>query len=179
MKDRYNLLILDALEYFINNPNDEIHLRGFSRKLNMSLNSIQRFLNLFLREGLIKEQKKANLRYFRANLDSIVFRNIKITYSLKKIQDSNLLNFLKERYSNVVLFGSIAKGVDDTESDLDMVCIGNKKKYDLYEFEKKLGREINLHVFDLEQWSKTKMNNKAFYQDVISNGINLIGEKII
>src|SRR3989344_2496171 len=104
MKDRYNLLILDALEYFINNPNDEIHLRGFSRKLNMSLNSIQRFLNLFLREGLIKEQKKANLRYFRANLDSIVFRNIKITYSLKKIQDSNLLNFLKERYSNVVLF---------------------------------------------------------------------------
>ena len=89
------------------------------------------------------------------------------------------MNFLKERYSNVVLFGSIAKGVDDTESDLDMVCIGNKKKYDLYEFEKKLGREINLHVSDLEQWSKTKMNNKAFYQDVISNGINLIGEKII
>jgi len=176
MINGYNPLILTALEFFINNPYEEIHLREFSRRLKISVNSAQRFLSLFLKECLIKEQRRANLRYFRANLDSIVFKNVKITYSLKKIQDSGLINFLKDKFTYVVLFGSVAKGLDDKDSDLDIVGIGNKRKYDIYEFEKKIGKEITLQVFSLEQWKKAKSENKAFYQDVISTGINLIGE---
>ena len=176
MINRYNLLVLNALEFFINSPYEEIHLREFSRKLKISINSAQRFLTLFLKEGLIKEQRRANLRYFKANPDSIVFRSIKITYSLKKIQDSELIDFLKSKFTNVILFGSVARGLDDKNSDLDIICIGNKKKYDIYKFEKKLSKEINIQIFDSEQWQKTKAENKAFYQDIISTGINLIGD---
>lgn len=175
MKKGYNLLVLDALKFFIENPYEEIYLRGFSKKLKISVNSAQRFLNLFLKEELVKEERKANLRYFKANLDSIVFRNIKITFSLKEIQDSGLLDFLKSNFSNVVLFGSVAKGIDERTSDLDLVCIG-KQKILLQGFEKKLNKIINVKFFTFNEWKKTKEKNKAFYQDVISEGINLIGE---
>ena len=170
-----NLLVLKALEFFVENPYLEIYLREFGRKLKISPNSAQRFLNLFLEQGFISEFRKGNLRYFKANLNSIVFRNIKITFSLKKIEDSGLLTVLKENFSNVVLFGSLSKGTDDKNSDVDILGIGLKKEMDLSEFEKKLGRRIDLHLFTLVQWKEQKKKNKAFYQDVIT-GINLIEE---
>jgi len=176
-KDVYGLLVLRALEFFIENPYEEIYLREFSRKLKISPNTAQRFLDLFLKEDFINEEKKANLRIFKANLDNIVFRQIKITYSIKKIRNSGLIDFLKEKFSSVILFGSIAKGLNEDKSDIDLVCIGKDiKKINSYDFEKKLKKEINLHIFSRGKWKKQATENKAFYQDIIVDGINLIGE---
>jgi len=175
MEDKYNLLVLKALEFFIENPYEEIYLRDFSRRLEISPNSAQRFLDLFLKENYLKEERKGNLRIFKANIDNLVFRYIKKTYSIKKIEDSGIIDYLKKICSQVVLFGSTAKGLDDKTSDIDLVCIGREKP-DIRIFEKKLKKEINLHVFTLSQWRKQKLDNKAFYQDIITTGINLIGE---
>jgi len=179
MKKGYNLLVLNALGFFVENPYEEIHLREFSRRLKISVNSSQRFLGLFLNEGLIKEEKKANLRYFKANLDSIVFRNIKITISLKKLENSGLIGALKEIVSYAVLFGSMAKGFDDFKSDIDLVCIGSNAKEIkdiIVKYQEKIDKEIIPHIFSWPEWKKQANANKAFYQDVISTGINLIGE---
>lgn len=176
MKKGYNLLVLNALEFFVENPYEEIHLREFSRKLRISPNSAQRFLNLFFNQKFILEFRKANLRYFKANIDSIVFRKLKLTFSLKKIEDSGLINYLRERFPQVILFGGVAQGIDDSQSDIDIICIGIKKHIELHQFEKKLKKEINIHIFNMAQWKIQKSENKAFYQDVISTGVNLIGE---
>jgi len=180
MKKRYNLLIFGALEFFIKNPYDEIYLREFSRKLKISPNSAQRFLDLFLGEGFIKEEKKANLRYFKANLDNQVFRYIKKTYSIKKLIDSGLINSLNKEASHVVLFGSIAQGLDDKKSDIDLLIISsdkNKVNNILSDFQKKINKEINSQVFSWAEWKKQAKINKAFYYDVIIKGIGLVGEK--
>jgi len=180
MKKRYNkmnLLILKALRFFVENPYREVYLREFVRELKISPNTAQRFLDLFVKENLLKEKRKANLRYFKANLENKVFRYIKITFSIKNIMDSGLIDYLKkEKFSNVVLFGSVAKGEDDDRSDIDLVCIGSKKRLELEKFYNKLKREINVHIFTLAEWKRQKQENKAFYQDVISTGINLVGE---
>jgi predicted nucleotidyltransferase len=183
MKKRYNnnsffedILILKCLGFFFENPYEKIHLREFSRRIKVSLNTSQRFLNYFLEQGFIQESREANLRYFKANLKSLTFKHLKIAFSLKKMEDSKLIDYLSERFPQIVLFGSIAKGVDDVNSDIDIVCIGIKKELDLFEFNKKLKREINVHFFSLAQWKKQKQENKAFYHDVILTGINLIGE---
>lgn len=176
MKKGYNLLVLKALNFFIENPYEEIHLREFSRQLKISLNSAQRFLDLFLREKFIHEFRRANLRYFKSNLDSIVFRNIKLTSSLKLLEDSGLVKYLEKKFSQIILFGSLARGLDNLESDIDILCIGKKQELEIYEFEKKLKKEINIHTFSLTQWKKQKLENKAFYQQIISTGVSLIGE---
>lgn len=176
MKNRYNMLVFEALRFFIENPHQEIHLREFSRKTKISLNSAQRFLSLFLDKDFITEERKANLRYFKANLESIVFKHIKKTYSLQILMESGLIDYLKNAdFTFVTLFGSVARGEDDSKSDIDLVCIGGKQQ-NLYEFERRLKKEINTHFFSWAEWRKQKDKNKAFYQDVISQGINLIGE---
>ena len=175
MLNGYSLPVLNALNFFVENPYEEIHLREFSRKLKISPNSAQRFLNLFLKECFVIDERRANLRYFKANTNSIVFRNIKITFLLRKIQNSGMIGCLQNNFSNVILFGSSAKGLDDSKSDLDLVCIG-KTKISFEKFEKKLKRIINAKFLNLNEWKKIKENNKAFYQDVISEGINIVGE---
>jgi predicted nucleotidyltransferase len=178
MKKRYkeSVLILNSLRFFVENPYKEVYLREFGREIKISPNTAQRFLNLFLKEGFVKESRKANLRYFQANLDSISFRHIKIVFSLKELEGSGIVDYLKEKFPQVVLFGSVAKGLDDNKSDIDLVCIGIDKKLDLFEFQKKLKKEISVHVFSMSEWKKQKEKNRAFYQEVISLGINLIGE---
>ena len=109
-KEGFNLLVFKALKFFIENPYEEIHLRGFSRKLRISPNTAQRFLSLFFKENLINEERKANLRYFKANHENLVFRHIKKSYSMKLLTDSGLLEYLKEnKFSNIVLFGRLAE----------------------------------------------------------------------
>jgi len=173
-------LVLKALEFFVENPYVEVYLREFSRKLKISPNTAQRFLDGFVREGFVTEFKRGNLRYFKANLDSVVFRQIKVIFSLRKIERSGMVESLKKRgVVSLVLFGSVARGENDRESDLDLVAIGdkgNELKRIVREFEGKIGMEINLHVFTFSEWKKQKRNNVAFYQDVVAHGISLIGE---
>jgi predicted nucleotidyltransferase len=179
MKKGYNLLVLNALKYFVENPYNKIHLREFSRNLKISPNSANRFLDLFLKEGFVIEERIANLRYFKANLESVSFRQLKKLFCVKKIEDSGLLNELKDFCFSLVLFGSCSKGLDDENSDMDFVIITkneNKVKTIFKKYEKKFNREVSLHIFTSLKWKKQKVENKAFYQDVVSNGINLIGE---
>ncbi len=177
-KDNHNLLVLEALRFFIENPYSEVYLREFAKKMDINANTAQRFLDFFLSENLVVEERKANLRYFKSNLENLFFRQIKIAYSIKKIVDSGLMDLLEENnFSSVVLFGSVAKGEDDKNSDIDIVCIGPNKKINTIDVQKKLGKELNAHFFTYAEWKKQAKLNKAFYSDAISTGINLIGEK--
>ena len=60
----------------------------------------------------------------------------------------------------IVLFGSVASGTYHEESDIDIFIHGKYKLVGLYEYEKKLGHEINL-LFeeDLKQLSKGLLGN--------------------
>jgi len=184
MKNRYDisneLLILRALSFFVENPYQEIYLREFSRRMGISLNSSQRFLNKFLKLGLIVDFRKGNLRYFKANMESKVFKSIKITFTLNEIESSGLIRELKDIGVNyLVLFGSNARGEGDVNSDYDFVIITtNKSKVHevLSKFRKKINREIQYQIFNLPEWKRQGRENRAFYEDVIKDGIALIGE---
>lgn len=182
MKLNNNLLVLKCLKYFIENPYSEIHLREYSRVLKISPNSAQRFLNLFLEEGLVIEERISNHRYFKANLDSVFFRHVKKTFFIKNFMDSGIINSLENISSSVCLFGSCAKGLNDSSSDIDLVIISkDKKKVNeiVSKFQRKFIQEISFHIFTSLEWKKQKINNKAFYQEVISSGIVLAGEDLI
>ena len=86
---------------------------------------------------------------------------------------SGLLDYLEEKYSPecIVLFGSTAKGMDDKESDIDIFIMSpSKKNISIERFEKILKKEIQLFIFDRQEFLKQKdlANN-------IVNGIVLRG----
>ena len=173
------LIFLKVVKYFLEKPYEEIYLRKLARELQLSPFAVKKYADLLIKEDVIKEERKANLRYFRANVNNLFFKHLKIAFSINLILNSGLLNFLKENLANVssiVLFGSMAKGEDDKNSDVDALIIGKEKHLDLKKFEEKIGKDITLYIFSWSEWNQQAIKNKAFYSDVISYGIPLYGE---
>jgi len=141
--------------------------------------AIKKYADLLIKENLIKEERKANLRYFKSNINNLFFKYIKIAFSINLILKSMLLDFLKQSLANVssiVLFGSMAKGEDDRNSDVDLLIIGKEKPLNLEKFEMKLGKSITLHILSWSEWNKKAQEDMPFYSEIISQGVTLYGE---
>ncbi len=173
------IIPLQILKFFIENPYQEIYLRELAKKLKFSPFAIKKYVDILSRENLILEERKANLRYFKANTNNLFFRQLKIAFNVNLIEKSGLINYLKENMSNVssiVLFGSMAKAEDTQESDIDVLIIGKEKYLNLNKFEEKIGKEANIHIFSWSEWNKKSKKDKAFYYEIIRYGIPLYGE---
>ena len=173
------LILIKITRFFLENPYNEVYLRELARKLRLSPFATKKYVDLLIKEGLIKEERKANLRYFSANVSNLFFKHLKISLSINSLLKSSLISYLKENIPNVssiVLFGSTARGEDSAKSDIDLTVIGGKKSLNLKEFESKIKKEINMHVFSWSQWNKKAEEDKAFYYEVINQGMPLYGE---
>lgn len=173
------MLFLKTVEYFLENPYKEVYLRELAKKLKMSPFAIKKYTSLLLKEELIIEERKANLRYFRANISNLFYKQLKIARNIQKVLKSKLIEFIQNNVlavSSITLFGSIAKGEDDDKSDLDILIIGKGKYSSFNEYEKKLQRTINEHIISWNKWKRNYDNNRAFYHDIIAYGIPIYGE---
>ncbi len=116
---------------------------------------------------------------FSGNTESTLFRQIKIAYSVFKIQESGLISQLVKEMnpSAIVLYGGVARGEDDGRSDIDLLVITrNKKSIDLTKFESKLKHRITLVIYSMSEWQKKAAISKPFYERILIDGIVLHGE---
>ena len=167
-----------VLRHFFDNPYEEIHLRGLSRKTKVSVYTVKTIIDQLVKENLLTEKREGNMRYLKANIENHFFRYLKIAFSVKKIMKSGIISHLIENIpavSSIVLFGSTAVGEDDKKSDLDILVIGQRKVIDLSKFEEEFGKEINLISMKWSEWREHTKNDKAFYREIITNGIVLYG----
>jgi len=175
---KFNSSVWEVLFYFFSHPYKEVYLRELARKANVSIFSAKQAVDELVREKILLERKNGNMRYIRANMESLFFKQLKIAFSIKKIEESGLIYYLVENVpaiSSIVLFGSIAKGEDDENSDVDLLIIGKKRKIDLSKFEKKIGREIRAIVMKWSEWREYIKKDRALYREIITNGIVLYG----
>ncbi|MDP2278621.1 MAG: nucleotidyltransferase domain-containing protein [Nitrospirota bacterium] len=171
---------LNVLSLFMDNPYEKYYLREAARLLNMSPMTLKRALELLLKSKLIQKEKTKNQILYSAKMQSPAFRHLKISRSLSWLEDKNLIEFLKKRIpgiSSIVLYGSYAKGEDDKKSDIDIMVISPAKKVLLPELDKLLGKEVNLSVFSAAEWSRQAKTSRAFYLDVITEGVVLYGTR--
>ncbi len=173
------MLFLKMIQYFLENPYKEVYLRELAKKLKISPFAVKKYSSLLLKESFIEEERKGNLRYFRANAQNKFYKQLKKAFSVKKIMQSGLPRFIEKNIpavSSIILFGSLAKGEDDENSDIDLLIIGKDKHIDFSEYEKKLGKTINTHIMLWSEWKKNYEKNRAFYYDIITHGIPLKGD---
>ena len=173
------LRLLKVVKFFLENPYEEVYLRQLANKLKLSTFATKKYADFLIKEDLIREERKANLRYLKANINNLFFKQLKISFNINKILKSGLINFLQENIANIssiVLFGSMAKGEDDKNSDVDILIIGKEKYIDLNKFEEKIYKNITLHIFSWSEWNRKAKEDKAFYFDIIGYGLTLYGE---
>ena len=173
------LKFIKFVEFFLVNPYKEVYIRELAKKLKISPFATKKYADILVKEGLILEEKKANLRYLKANVKNLFYKHAKITYNLRQLLKSGLIEFLKNNLTNVtsiILFGSLAKGEDSDMSDIDILIIGKQKYLSLSEFENKLEKEITLHFFSWSEWNEKAKEDHPFYYEIINHGIPLYGE---
>lgn len=164
---------LKILEVFFDNPLEKFHLREISRKTNIAVTSVKKYLGELLEEGLIIRIEKGIYPSFKSSRedDNGKFRFYKKLNMIERIESSGLLNYLEDKTypESIVLFGSSSRGEDIENSDIDLFIESTEKKLDLSKFEKKLNREINL-FFE----KNFKRLNKGLKNNIL-NGIILRG----
>ena len=174
----YKNIHLKILAPFLENPYTKFHIRELARMLKLNPMTIRKYLEKMSRENILKTEKdKGKVKNYWANMENVLFKEYKKFYSITKIIDSGLLDFLNEEflYPTIILFGSAAKGEDFEKSDLDVFILSNtKKEVDLERFEKKVNRKIQLFVMTSKEFKKSKRENPQLINNII-NGIKLAG----
>ena len=175
----FNTVSMKIIKYFFDNPYEQIHLRELSRKAKISIYSTKKIADNLVNQKILIEKKQGNQRVLQANTENQFFKQLKIAFSIKKIQDSNIIKYLEEKIpaiSSITLYGSTAQGKDDEKSDIDLLIIGQKTKIDISKYEKKLNREVNLLMMKWSEWRTHAKQDKPFYREIVKDGIALLGD---
>ncbi|TET90279.1 MAG: nucleotidyltransferase domain-containing protein [Methanomassiliicoccales archaeon] len=171
---------LRVLRHFFSSPNERFYLREMARLLEMSPMTLKRSLDALLGDDLIVREVIKNQILYRANVDNQAFRFAKIAYNLSWLEKNSVVESLVENVpgtSSIVFYGSHAKGENDRHSDLDLLIISTAKAVETSDIEKKLGVDVNVMNFSRASWTKQAKNNRAFYLDIITEGIVLYGTR--
>ena len=174
-----DLKFVKCVEFFLNNPYKEFYIRELAKRLKISPFAAKKYADILVKEKLISDEKRANLRYLKANTSNLFYKHLKISYNIRQLLKSGLIDFLKENVANItsiILFGSLAKGENTNESDIDILIIGKQKHLTFEEFENKLAKEITLHFFSWSEWNHKAKEDNPFYYEIINYGIPLYGE---
>lgn len=171
---------LKALSLFMDNPYEKYYLREAARRLKISPMTLKRSLDFLLKNNLILKEKSKNQILYSANIQNPAFRHIKISRSLSVLMQKGIVEFIKEKVpgvSSIILYGSYAKGEETKDSDMDILIIASGKINISGELSSLLRRDANLSLFSPAEWSRQAKTNRAFYLDVITEGIVLYGTR--
>lgn len=136
--------------------------------------TVSKELKELSRKKILRERKERRFNFYKADIGSEAYRDLKTYYNIRKIRNSGLIEELNKIYlkPTVILFGSACQGTDTDTSDFDLVVISEKTpKFQAKEFEKKLNHEIQM--FNIK--SIKDLKNKHLINNVL-NGIVLQGE---
>lgn len=171
---------LTILELFIKNPYERYYLREASRMLDLSPMTVKRALDLLVKDRLLLREEFKNQILYKANMESTAFKHLKVAYNLAWLEEKGIVDYLKENLagmSSLVLYGSFAKGENDERSDIDLLAISASPKKRGIRLQELLEKETSLTVFKPSEWKEQAKKNKAFYIDVITEGIVLFGTR--
>jgi predicted nucleotidyltransferase len=137
------------------NPEKRISFNELVRRVQTGDGAVSRELKNLLATGLVIEEREGNHRFLRAGRQSPLFPEIrafiaKASGYTRVIRKA--LEGLEDRIDVAFVFGSLAKGVERPDSDLDLFVIG-RAGYSLVterlrSIEKRLGRKVQTLYFN-------------------------------
>ncbi|MDG6224730.1 MAG: nucleotidyltransferase domain-containing protein [Candidatus Thermoplasmatota archaeon] len=177
-----NINTIKVLSRLIEDPYEGFYLREIARNLEMSPMTVKRCLDILVKDDLVVKYAEKNHTLFRANLDDMTLRYLKISYNLAKVKERGIVQRLiqeNEGIISIVLYGSYASGKNDRKSDIDLLVISSTRKRIARDTLGIHEPEISIVQMRPDEWEKQSMTNRAFYLEVISDGITLHGKRLV
>lgn len=156
-------------------PDRWLHLRELARLTGASPGTLKKELDALSRVGLLNVQKMGNQTQFSANTDHPVYPElsglIRKTTGLRDVLANALLP-LSSKIEVAFVFGSMAKASETSQSDVDVMVIGNvtfgEVANALYDVQTTLAREVNPKVMSRDEWREKKNAQSTFVQELMS-----------
>lgn len=170
---------LIVLGWFFDHPSSEVHIRELARQLTMAASTLSRTAAPLVKEGYLQRRTERNAVFLKASLTP-KFKALKTARTVSKLSDCGILELLEEKstaLSGIYLYGSAARGEDGPQSDYDILVIASRCWAAFSDLDDHLDREVNLQTFSISKWQVASKKNRAFYLEVISNCIPLLGDK--
>jgi len=150
----------DILTLFFLNPENEFYIREVCRRIIQEPNLVRKELKKFEKIGLLKMRKKGNSMYYSVNKQNIIYYEIKGLITKLGAYEDIMKKELK-KYDEVKIafvYGSFARGEERSNSDIDLMVVGNP---DLNKFNKGIKkienifhRDINYSIYPKEEFIK-------------------------
>lgn len=174
----------NILNIFLSNPDEKYYVRQLATVLKSSVGTIHREVVKFEKSGILSSEKVGNLRFFCANKNNPLFKELKqIIFKTEGIKGRIETELKKlKNIKAAFIYGSFAKGEEVKDSDVDLFLIGDFDEDELIpkisKLEEELNREINYTIYTPEEFKKEKKAKNSFILEVIKEPkIFLIGDR--
>jgi len=156
-------------------PDTSYHVRELARLTGTSAGTLHKELTKLTNGGVLRRQEVGNQVRYSADRDCAVFEEL--ASILRKT--SGLVDVLVAALSGIeknialaFVFGSVARGEQQSNSDVDVMLVGSLGFADavqvLHPVQAILQREINPVVYSLEEFRRRAASGDSFVRDVLS-----------
>ena len=164
------------LALFYGRPDRTFYFNEVVRLADMGKGAISRELAKLCESGLLLSSKQGNQIHYQANKASPIFNEltsiVKKTFGVAGVLQMALAPLLPQ-FEQAFVYGSIAKGVDHADSDVDVMLVGEELSYTeimqlLEPAEKQLQRTVNPTVYSSAEFAERLADGQSFLTRVMA-----------
>ncbi len=149
-------------------PKKTYYLSELARLIGTSPGNVQRELIPFIRDRLIRREKRGNLTLYPVNpshalypeLRSLILKTSGVEARLRELVNG------KPEIQLAILYGSFAKDAEKGESDIDLLLVADQETGRFYKeishLESFFGREINPTIYSSQEFKKKLTQKDGF-----------------
>jgi len=173
-----------VLGLLFGHPDKSFYANEIVRYAGVGIGTVQRELEKLSSVGLLTVKKLGNQKHYQANRTSPIFEELRgIVLKTFGVADV-LLQVLENFRSQIVvafIYGSVAKGTDKADSDIDVLIVSESLSYAsifsvMSEAEGTLGRTVNLTLYSPQEIQTKISADSSFLKRVLQQPkIFLIG----
>ena len=157
------------------------YLSELAEFLHTRPSSLQRELSSLEQSGILQQRKDGRRTYFRAEMRSPIFRELRSIFEKTAGLIPTLTGALRPFESKIVcafVYGSIARREEHAASDVDLMVIGNVGLGDLApslrKVEKRVGREVNVTNYSADEFRKKVAQGDHFLTTVLKGRLQFV-----
>jgi len=166
---------IKIMRLFLLEPEREYYFREIAKKTDSNTNSVRLELKELEKVGFLSYRKKGGQKHYSANKDFYIYDELRNIF----LKEFGILNSIKEiipgmnKIDFAFVYGSVATESENTESDIDLMIIGdpelNKLNSKIKDIEEAYERTVNYVVYSKKEFNERKKNKTHFILNVLKS----------
>jgi DNA-binding transcriptional ArsR family regulator len=155
-------------------PDRTWYVSELARRMDVTPSTLQRELQALTRAGILKSHRQGRMAYVQANADSPIYTDLRgLLLKTAGLADvlADALRPLAGKVQVAFVYGSMASGTEESDSDIDLMLIGTMTPAELAVPLRKardlLGREVNPTVYSSAEFREKRRAGNPFLTQVL------------